>query len=92
MSKMTIYRDRLSEYPHDRKGGGLVVIILDFCRETLFECPFQIVFSHSPRMAKRPSSAGSARRMFRDTPDHNHRDHVHPPCIKVGDEHERKGG
>ena len=38
--------------PHDRKGGGLVVLILDFSRETLFPCPFQIVFSHSSLMVK----------------------------------------
>ena len=38
--------------PHDRKGGGLVVLILDFSRETLFLCPSQIVFSHSSLMVK----------------------------------------
>ena len=34
-------------YPHDRKGGGLIVIIPDFTWKTLFECPIQIVFPTS---------------------------------------------
>ena len=41
----------LNPNPHGRKGGGLV-LILDFSRETLFPCPFQIVFSHSSLMVK----------------------------------------
>ena len=48
-------------YPHDRKGGGLIVIILDFSRETLFACPFQIVFSRSLFMAKLSACRCSAR-------------------------------
>jgi hypothetical protein len=39
-------------FPHDRKGGGLVVLILEFSWETLYLCPFQIVFPHGPFMVK----------------------------------------
>jgi len=54
----SVWRDELriattsGVYPHDRKGGGLIVIILDLSRETLFACPFQFVFSHSSLMVK----------------------------------------
>ena len=39
-------------HPHDRKGGGLIVKILDFCEQTLFACLFEIVFSHTSLMVK----------------------------------------
>ena len=39
-------------YPHDRKGGGLVVLIPDVCEETLFWCLFEIVFPHAPHWSR----------------------------------------
>ena len=39
-------------YPHDRKGGGLIVKIPNFCEETLSECLFEIGFSHNTLMVK----------------------------------------
>ena len=38
--------------PHDRKGGGLIVKIPNFCEETLSECLFEICFSHNTLMVK----------------------------------------
>ena len=38
-------------YPHDCKGGGLILFILNFREETLFRCHIQIDFTHSPFMA-----------------------------------------
>ena len=43
---------RVITHPRDRKGGGLIVMILDFGRETSFACPFHIVFSHGSFMEK----------------------------------------
>ena len=38
--------------PHDRKGGGLIVKIPNFCERTLSECLFEIPFSHNTFMVK----------------------------------------
>ena len=59
--------------PHDRKGGSLIVTILDSSRETLLACPFQIVFSHSSSKVKFAFCRSSARRVAgvsQDAPDH----------------------
>lgn len=48
-------------YAHDRKGGGLVVSVLDPAEETLVGWLFQIVFSRGPFTVE-PSIYAGARR------------------------------
>ena len=49
---LSVYRARfcIDFYPHDRKGGGLVVWFLNFKEETLFRCPIQIDYYHGTFM------------------------------------------
>ena len=36
------------KYPHNHKGGGLIVLIRQLQAITLYVCSFQMIFSHSP--------------------------------------------
>jgi len=44
-------------YPRDRKGGGLIVLILDLSRETLFQCSSQIVRRLPPLTSHGPTAS-----------------------------------
>ena len=41
-----------ADHPHDRKGGGLAVLICQLREETLYFLQFQTIFAHGPLMVK----------------------------------------